>query len=134
MKPTKEIIELSKKLHELGYRQDVWDGDWYVVKDRDYISGWSNPKCWHRTERIDEALMDDSSHIPIPSLEDALEWLSRRLKEAHFDMPRLHPDNDGDKWLCWIDGYEHFIADTPHEAVLMAMIKVMEAENENPTS
>ena len=31
MKPTKEIIELSKKLYELRYRQKRKQGNWYIV-------------------------------------------------------------------------------------------------------
>ena len=71
MKPTKEIIKLSKKLKELGYKQTTVRGDWLIIH---YKNG---------NERIDLHLdkypsTPSSISTPIPSLEDGLEWLKKK--------------------------------------------------------
>ena len=107
MKPTKEIIELAKKLHELGYRQVIKNGDW-MIGSLGYLCLWSG----------DAPPINSVSHnecLPIPSLEDGLEWLK-----------------ENDQYYVLLDSVSlktrstYVVAKTPHEAVLKSMIKVLE--------
>lgn len=110
MKPTKEIIELSKKLHELGRRQEIKHGDWFV-----------NPG--------DVCYLNDHHHtvvssipIVVPSLEDGLLW----LKITFDHMIELYSDAHG-FWICdYLREKGYTKEETPHEAVLKAMVQVLE--------
>ena len=143
MKPTKEIIELARKLHELGYRQEIerWDkvfvpckNDFHTVieiVDVSVESGIKSP--WFKlSDGTDRRRVNI---IPIPSLSQALDWL--REHRGKYCTPDLMSD-EKDGWVChYGDSQGDFtIADTPHEAVLRAMIKVLEKgsnENKNTT-
>ncbi|HEC64510.1 MAG TPA: hypothetical protein ENI23_04380 [bacterium] len=110
MKPTKEIIELSKKISELRFRQKRKQGDWYIVPED--ISITRKEEVYLCADKI-PTQRDDL--IPIPSLDDGLEWLKENdLYYVFVDTVVLSTCS-----TC-------IEADTPHEAVLKAMIKVME--------
>ena len=151
MKPTKEIINLSKKLHELGYRQEVNYLQWFLDINRAPLNMgdfWSEDIfCWKEEVPLCIQLQEDLNEkferktVPIPSLEDGLEWLSERkgflgLYNGSTKtgwMLESSSERESEDNNVWIPGLST-IANTPHEAVLKAMIQVMEAENENHTS
>lgn len=117
MKPTKEIIGLAKKLYELGYRQEIEYGDWFV-----------NPG--------DACYLNDHHHtvvssipIVVPSLEDGLKWLKEHC--TTFDITG---DSYGATWVSLWNKTKCIVdvnANPPHEAVLKAMVKVLEDKNGN---
>ena len=125
MKPTERIIELSKRLHELGYRKEI------EVYDRAIIPGCNSSVVVTLIDIGSVTAETDigfdvvlSMLIPIPSLEDGLEWLSKNLTEwVMFGESGITFE------LYTEDGHPlHEIAikaDTPHEVVLMAIKKVL---------
>lgn len=119
-KPTTKIIELAKKLKQLGYRQEIKRSNWAVIKGELFVNPLTQPYPKRQGD------------IPIPSLEDGLLWLKKR--KGHLS---LHCSTS-EKWVIessaereskdnniWIVGLCVF-ADTPHEAVLKAMIEIKE--------
>ena len=126
MKPTERIIELSRKLKNLGYKQDVYVGNWYWDKLTNDCHLFTYDKT-HGEFYGKENTKDD---IPIPSLEDGLEWLRRqeyysRLNRTEHGCSILYA-----RFFIGIEGAVNLRADTPHEAVLMAMVKVLEGKQE----
>ena len=84
MKPTKEIIELSKKLNVLGHKQEIQLGDYVyapVWNDFTVVVG-TDGKFGKEDvfKLLKGASLVRPSLIPIPSLEDGLEWLKERFK------------------------------------------------------
>ena len=119
MKPTKEIIKLAKKLKELGYRQVIKNGDW-MIGSLGFLCLW-NGDC----PPINP--VDHYEPMPIPSLEDGLLWLKEKQDPKPIGINNLGLG----KWTCthdWDTLDSHAEADSPHEAVLKAMIKVMESK------
>ena len=125
MKPTERIIELAKELNDLGYRQDVQQGSWV------YVSIWENfmlvVQVWKNQDETNirltnqQVFHNDKEYIPIPSLEDGLLWLKSRVNVGQPQLTR-----DIAHWVCEYWNGAYCTADTPHEAVLMAMVKVLE--------
>ena len=128
-KLTQPIIDLAKRLHELGYRKkDLNCGDWYydpmkVGRELDITS--DRYPC--------KGFFDDFPDvIPIPSLDDGLEWLEKRgFTKVVFD--KFNFTGDGKYYYTIIlsgllvdKDIPSFNCITRHEAVLMAMIKVLE--------
>lgn len=123
MKPTKVIIELSRRLSELGHKQDVKWGDWFVLQG-------SLTLCAYATKGFHEwaEAKEDVEHFPIPSLEDGLMWL-----KITFDHKiELYSDAHG-FWICdylYEEGWTK--KETPHEAVLKAICQVLESKAKDP--
>ena len=130
--PNEKIIKLSKRLNELGYRQEIIKGNWHIDTDAhesDNVFLWFIDNYPEEQQERDEK---KKKVIPIPSLDDGLMWLKERkgFLSLHCgaserwviesSAERESKDNN-----IWIVGLGVF-ADTPHEAVLMAMIKVLE--------
>ena len=125
---TPEIVRLAKRLRELGYWKEIRQGDWYL------------PTKAHKFPYLHMNMVPyDTNHpdnspcpIPIPTLTEILDWLAEHTKETAVDMPTLHCDkiSAGDVWICWIDKGEYYVGDTPGEAAMLAMLKIMEVENE----
>lgn len=131
-KPTKEIIKLAKKLYELGYRKDMNLGDSIIDKRNG------------RVEMVFSTYNDDTEvlgteldviykkHlIPIPSIDDGLAWLKERhdiwfCGDEDGWLLRAYVEVENNTFAYWDDKGK---ADTPHIAVLKAMIKVLEGEN-----
>lgn len=124
MKPTQEIVELARKLKELGYDKKHDYGDFvstehgvcvvseaYKILERDGLEV-TLPGGWTK---------DAVEVIPIPSLEQALDWLSGK-----FEALEVWVNTKNYRWYCrWKN--EHFTwGKTPHEACLKAMIKVLQ--------
>lgn len=113
MEPTKEIIELSRKIHDLGHIGSVKWGDWFFLQDGIVLCAYAT-KGFHEWAEAAE----DVEHFPIISLEDGLEWLNEN--DQFYILSGL---KDG----AVIRTYSSSVtADTPHEAVLKAMVKVLE--------
>lgn len=125
-KPTKEIIELSKKIYGLGYRQKIERGCWYIGRNEYAI-------LWNKDNPI---TVDDQAYclgrIPIPSLEDGLLWLKKsgwRIFIYRYELKELIigiSNDETDKYFEW-KYYKDEIEE--YEAVLMVVIKVLEMKN-----
>ena len=141
MKPTKEIIELAKQLYEKGYRQKFKNGNWEIWIKFDGNTGESKEKVVlnhpdiKRNGGVYEVDMEcaySRTDIPIPSLDDGLKWLKEHAVQGEPSVSAY----DDDKWECCyhydFDEAEPRVikADTPHETVLKAMIKVLELRRE----
>ena len=117
MKPTKEIIELSKKLHELGYEQKIERGDWFLIKGRRGLILRSDTS---------PNLEGDMYLIPIPSLEDGLTFLRKNSSEVYllggiagYWYTRYYP-------FKTTGSYKETCSRNKHVSTLKAMIKVLE--------
>ena len=132
MKPTKEIIELSKKLHELGYRQDVYksdsvvylDNDWFISKEIEIMTGYDFEISQVKGSRTESVQLDWV--IPIPSLEDGLEWLKEQVDETITVSFNKYGSS-----LIFGNMYDFTQANTPRETVLKAMAEVLEKKKES---
>ena len=137
--PTERIIELAKELHELGYRKNLNQGDWYLYTTKEAFSEGSEESLFLSSatgtttikdlEDEDKVGIFETLTIPIPSLSDGLEWLREyalyydlrgsryiisSLKFAYLDSQKEEK----------IDGWDD------QELVLMAMVKVLEDSHE----
>ena len=129
MKPewiTDNLLELAKRLHELGYRKEIREGDWYIW-GKDVIL---------RVTNIGK--FPEQAH-PIPTLTQCLDWLRKWAIGYNLELPDLMADDYFDhgvaeyKWICqWgPSGVEDWTkADTPTEAAYLAMLKILEVEAE----
>ena len=134
-KPIGNVIKLSKRLNKLGYRQDIKQGDWHYGRAGKEVLLWSREDVYFDSggqgsqEHI-RSLPGVRGSIPIPSLEDGLEWLDEQVGFHHT----VEISWDGtEKAQYWCEC--HFLIEkdkrcgkTRHEAVLLAMIKVLEAK------
>ena len=137
-KPTERIIELSRELDKLGYEKELDYGDWAVSEDKVgfVVKFYTSHLAFKSIEiQVDENSAHEGTpedFIPIPSLEDGLEWLSKQEATNRPGVTKCF----GSGWICEYDKLKRYtsggqaIADTPHEAVLMAMVKVLEADDE----
>jgi len=129
MKPewiTPEVVRLARRLNDAGYQKDIKEGDWYMVKGH-WRPALSTGEMGGATVK-----QQGGGLIPIPTLTEILDWLAEHTKETAVDMPTLHCDkiSAGDVWICWIDKGEYYVGDTPTEAAMLAMLKILEVENE----
>jgi len=133
-KPTKEIIELSRELKGLGYRQEIEMGDWYLYTTKEPFSDGIDECVYLSTykgildEEDNENAVFETETIPIPSLDQGMEWLS-----SEFDDTELWQNKRNGYWYFrWDRGNTHnkrfTKAKTRHEAVLQAITKVLEAK------
>ena len=85
MKPTKEVIELSKKLYELGYMHNFNPDEyiWLLHVESDIVTQ------GHRVER-------SYNEIPIPSISDGVDFL--REKGERF-FPNLFTEKPWEEML-----------------------------------
>ena len=138
MKPTKEIIKLSEKLHKLGHRQEKIDlGDWYYNPDHPYRKLYIYDSYLTSVKQRKEFLMHLPFIIPIPSLENGLLWLRKRFPGEGGVCIKDYEEGAHSvfhyyRWACSYRkafGKEYCVpAITPHEAVLKAMVKVLESK------
>jgi len=128
MKQIEKVIKLVRELHRLGYKQETKKGDWLIAKYDWQVILW---------ETMSHAEYDTKDFIPIPSLEDGLKWLRENSSDVSIIANPLGLEDKNTeihviaKWGClhgesiitdWV------YADTPHEAVLMAMVKILEVK------
>lgn len=125
MKPTKEIIELSRKLHDLGVRKEPELGDWYIVEDAPYLPY----LLWGERFIEDFERYHKQVVIVIPPLEWCLEWL---LGYGDLEVSMICQDKE---WSAIVipslGSTEEWIredAPTPDLAVLKAMLAVKTAK------
>ncbi len=132
-KPTKEIIELSKKLYELGYKKKLEKGDWFHTQySTEHGVILNDGKIMLMEDR------DDRPDISIPSLEDGLEWLKEQCIKNEGDggcFVHVGWSSFDEEWYTQVqydmnepDSILDYLCNTPHEAVLMAMVKVLESQ------
>jgi len=125
MKPTERIIELAKRLHELGYSRKI------LIDDLVYIHIWDECRRITGVDYKDrlvtlgrENIHDREDCTLIPSLSDALDFLNENVD---YPFPQLVPTDDG-RWICSYN-LENFIAvEDKQEACLEAMVKVLEGK------
>ena len=72
-KITDELVQLSKLAKELGFPQDVEEGDWFLIQDNDYKSGYSSPK-------LCEFFENNPNNVLILSFSRCLKWLEEKNK------------------------------------------------------
>ena len=128
MKPTERIIELAKRLHDLGYRKEINKGDWYLMTYTKRLI--ENVMCiYSGTGKFPDA-DKYTTYTPIPSLEDGLGWLEKEhcQKQGNIlSLVYIDTFNENDEPLnAWRVNLISENCNTPHEAVLLAMIKVLE--------
>jgi len=131
-KPTKEIIELSRELKGLGYRQEIEMGDWYLYTTKEPFSDGIDECVYLSTyegildEEDNENAVFETETIPIPSLDDSFSF----LKEHGFIefnivdlMGSFSVYSDDNSSVLQGKGK------TLHEAALDFMITIMEIEH-----
>ncbi len=123
MKPTKEIIELAKKLNDLGYKKEIKYGDWYTFDN-------GKVQIHIYNELPSELFGEERSKdfIPIPSISDGLAWLTKNTTRFDIEFESgfcptitIIPLPQTNESLEKIDDIKN-----PHEVVLKAMVKVLE--------
>jgi len=120
---TPEIIELAKQIWKKGWRQDIREGDWYMVK------GHWRPAL--STAEMGGATVAQQGEglVPIPDLSTCLWWLKGK---TDFRV-ELWGHQRRETWICrWEGGLGDATkwkeAPTPTEAAYLAMIKILEGE------
>ena len=140
MKSTPKIIELARKLYATGYRQEIEIGIWVtcdagtgmvvqIFKDDGSGHGDSADVRVSQVSYYEELL---NGFIPIPSLSTCLAFLRKWAVKHHLELPDLIAD-DEHGWTCqWGASGIHdwTYATMPKEAAMLAMLKILEGENE----
>ena len=126
MKPTERIIELSKKMNELGYEKEINWGDWVITEHGVCI--FCNRFEVLERKGIEVSMengwtKDANEFIPIPSLADGLEWLRKTVDSLTIAQDIMVVEIEVNT-----DNKIRVLGSTPHEAVLKAMIKVLESK------
>lgn len=119
MKPTKEIIELAEKLKQLGYKQEIEIGGWCLNIEYEIVCNWDII--------AEDKGFDKDEYLPIPSIEDGLKWIEENYSKTRgrvFSLVYIDT-SAGNEWRVNLIGGGF---NTPHEAVLKAMIKVLESK------
>ncbi len=121
---TPKVIELAKKLKELGFSQEVEDGDWVYLDYYEKSVTMLVHGCWqvHLTHETSKA-REKECYVLLPSLYTCLEWLDKEKDEPELWKSRRHP-----VWYCRWKGDKFRSGDTPLEAVLSACVAVMEEQ------
>ena len=130
MKPTPEIIELARKLYAAGYRKEIEQGDWF------FNAAFNEDHLWIYSTPRQEVYVKDNDNIPIPTLTDCLDWLRERV--GYFSLqPYFREREPGfEPIVGWKIYIQHnplswkTYGDTPLEAAMLAMIKILEASDE----
>jgi len=127
MKPTERIIELSKKMNELGYEKEINWGGWYAkhgARGHSKDFKWYTYLCDSFSNDVDSfGDKDTDGAIPIPSLADGLEWLRKTVDSLTIAQDIMVVEIEVNT-----DNKIRVLGSTPHEAVLKAMIKVLESK------
>ena len=129
MKPewiTDNLIDLARKLYNAGYWKEITKGTWYI-----HPSG--EIELWPYIDSPEDInVIDHEDLIPIPTLTDCLSWLD--IKTNNRGMWLVIED---EKYLLrrWSGYYWDDLAEapTPTEAAYLAMIKILEASDDNRT-
>jgi len=84
-KPTQGMVNIAEQLYEYGYRQEFKRGDWAVCKDDGKIFlivdlAGRGKVSWYYSEAAASGLIHEDELIPVPSLDDALDWLNENDK------------------------------------------------------
>ena len=113
---TDNVIDLAKRLHELGYRKRISYGDWYIPEGLSLT-------CLHTDLRY--YIPESDNHVPIPTLSQCLRWLTENGDPDEIDLAPY-----GNIWRIHYDcfTYTHAEAPTPEEAAMLAMIKILKGE------
>jgi len=120
MKPTPEMVELARKLHDADYRQEIQEGDWCLTGKASVT-----PLLWQWKDKTLPKL------IPIPSLSSCLVFIHDKVKSFAIVSPYETGGFKQKGWVCeWGGEPEYTEADTPEESVMMAMLKILEGKNE----
>ena len=136
MKPTPEIIELARKLNKLGWTKEITKGDWYLRKDNNYGTGWSPPFLWQYQSPL--LKQEGIEYASIPSLSQCLRWLRDKIP-IRFIVSLECPKEDEGEVDCLLDDplstdfkppSSHSLGDTPEEAAMLAVLKILEGKNE----
>lgn len=118
---TPELIELSKQAKELGFPQDINEGDWHIQtrmkrgEIKEYIELWS-PKV---------AMKLSPQNTLILSFSICLAWLIKKEIEV-LELYRHEEDNG--EFSFMMNWNEAGKGKTYHEAIAKAVVKVLEGE------
>ena len=119
MKSTPEIIELAKQIWKKGWRQDIREGDWYMVKGH-WRPALSTAEMGGATVK-----QQGGGLIPIPTLTNCLDFIEKRtIRFYAFAIRDKKP-----MFICDVPGDSLWIkAETREEAAMLAVIKILEGE------
>ena len=126
-KPSKEVIELAEKLHMLDVRKEPEVGDWYFW-EREYLF-WG-----YEDSEIREHIPEDA--VVIPPLEWCLEWIFDQGRSVCLYDEASEDESYSNQGYDWVLNTTDInngvleLGDTPHLAVLKAMVAVKEAGND----
>jgi len=134
---TSELIELSKRAKELGFPQDVEEGDWaYESKDehRVFLIG-SEIKKIIDSQEYERLIL--GGYTLILSFSRCLEWLEQQGDLDRFSVVRYriygisHVGWEAIATIKYLDGQRfEGIAKTHHEAMAKAVVKILEESKE----
>ena len=123
-KITPELIELSKRAKELGFPQDMEEGDWFYYIDTIFLADADHLRD------IRDSYFGIGETTLILSFSRCLEWLRER-GYLYFDCLN-HPDNT---WSGLVahppKGKEDFVispSKTHHELSAKAVVKILEGD------
>ena len=121
---TPELIELSKRAKELGFPQDVEEGDWYG-----YVTYADEPFVLGKNEMISAVETEETKLYLILSFSRCLAWLE---KERYPKM--LGMTLEFNNWIRghWIlsSGTKSYRGENIHEAIAKAVVKILEEPKE----
>ena len=116
---TPELIELSKKAKELGFPQEIENGEWALVDEQPELVG-TYYIAKTRTDLSDYAVL-------ILSFSRCLEWLKER-GVVRVDI--VETERKVTLWVVFEKGLDRSLlkpdAKTHHEAIAKAVIKILE--------
>ena len=131
MKPewiTDRVIDLAKRLNELGWRKEIREGDWYLFSStkktmRDVLCLWSGNGEFPKVDKY-------TTITPIPDLSTCLRWL---MRTGYVQIVSISHDKERARWDCYAGKEEYNeIAMTsmncPEEVAMLAMIKILGGE------
>ena len=97
--PSKIIIDLSRRLNELGFEKEPEAGDWYILNGRPILCAYANGD-WHKWAEEKE----DVELFLAPDLNQAVEWL--RSRGQGFLPALFEPENHTAALEAIIHAYE----------------------------
>jgi len=129
MKPTDKVVKLACQLYDAGYPQEIQEGDWVkcdVYKGIHLVC--SAYREWVVLNELGHVFEKDC--IPIPDLSTCLRWLEEYLVQLRVKVIAKEFLADELGWKCrWFkDRWWNIEADTPEEACMLAMLKILGGE------
>ena len=137
---TPELIELSKRAKELGFPQDIEQGDWIFCECKDIPDqprGYGLECIWDEHPDIgSEDLIKSDTDCLILSFSRCLEWLVKRswILRLPYQKDLMKKDIEFSEWFdgeftkqeVFIKGY--LLMENPDLWVAKAVVKILEGK------